>query len=488
MTKMKLVWAGLMISFVTISMAAQEPSVPDTPPGKLLQQWLAFCNDGVKNTDAWTKWNAANNSPQVLQHVSAEQITKEDSQDCAQQGGYRLDRVVASSPQRISTVVVGKKTGIWQRLELATVEDGKIRGIGIRPEEVPESSLPKDLSDAAVKKQVEMAVAKLDSAGLASGIVYVARGGQPILSVAAGFADRTKKTPFTANSQFTLGSMGKMFTAASIGQLVDQGKLSFNDTVGKFFPEYRNKTIRDKVTVGMLLSHTGGLGDFLGKRTPEMMKNGTKLASEFVPLFDNDEPKFEPGTSWSYSNAGLALAGAIVEKVSGESYADYIRKHIFEPAGMKDSDPNNIPHSDPRMVTPYTHRTTQGPADHWVEAEQDIGSPAGGAISTAADLVRFAEALRSGKLVSKATFEQMVSTHGKTPWGGQYGYAMELDDVYGQKVVGHGGGFPGVNTHLYIYLDSPYTLVTLANQDPPAADNAAQLAKSLIAEKAKQGK
>lgn len=471
---------------------AQTTSIklPDTTPGKLMTEWLAMCQ--APNVEQMTKWSAAHYSEQVFKFIPADKLAQDDLKDCTESGGYRAVEVADSQPDRIKVVVVSNKTGAWFNFNLILDKDKqeKIEGFGAGPAAPPEALLPKDLNDAALTSDINSYADKMEKGGHFSGILMIARGDKPIVTRAEGYADRANKTPFTPASQFTIGSMGKMFTATAIGQLVDHGKLSYDDVVGKFFPDYANRTVREKVTLGMLLSHTAGLKDFLGKRSPEMMKNGVKRAAEFVPLFEKDDLRFEPGTSWGYSNAGLALAGAIVEKVSGEDYPDYIRKHVFEPAGMKDSDPNNIPGMRPHQVVPYTHAGKEGPTPDWHEAEHDIGSPAGGAISTVADLVRFADALRSGKLVSKATFAKMTQEHGKPPggMGGSYGYAMEISDLYGRTIVGHGGGFPGVSTHLYMLLDSPYTIVILANQDPPASEQIGERAKALVTEKAKREK
>jgi CubicO group peptidase (beta-lactamase class C family) len=482
---------GIAIAFVVASTSFAQTSnikLPDTPPGKLMTEWLALC--ATPKLDQLTRWSAEQYSQQVFKFISADKIAGDDVKDCTETGGYRAVEVAYSRPDRIKVLVVTNKTDVWFNLNLVLdpKEQDKIGGFGLVlvPATPPESVLPKDLSDAALAGDLNAYSDKMEESGKFSGILMVARDGKPILTRVEGFADRDNKTPFTPASQFTIGSMGKMFTSTAAGQLVDQGKLSYDDRVGKFFPDYANPTVRDKVTVGMLLSHTAGLKDFLGKRTPEMMKNGVKRASEFVPLFEIDELRFQPGTGWAYSNAGLALAGAIVEKVSGEDYPDYIRKHVFEPAGMKDSDPNNIPSQHAHLVVPYTHLGKDGPTLEWHEAEHDIGSPAGGAISTAADLIRFADALRGGSLVTKETFAKMVQEQGKPP-GGSYGYAMEISAVYGCTVVGHGGGFPGVSTHLYIVLDSPYTVVVLANQDPPAAELIGERAEALMVEKGKRG-
>lgn len=480
---LRIVLGALTCAFALGATAQDALKLPDTKAGQQMTEWLKLCD--AADIPALTKWAEANLNERAIKRFGAEGFARRFGGDCAENGGYEFLGVVQSTPEQIEVATRGRKSGAFLNMRVGLDPQGKVR-IGERPATPPESALPQDVSDKSVEQAMRSHLDKLAATDQFSGIAILARGTQPIVAHARGYADKSKKSAITPQTQFTLGSMGKLFTAASIGQLVDQGKLSFNDVVGKFFPEFGNKTVREKVTVGMLLSHTSGMGDFLAKRTPEMMKNGVKRAAEFIPLYENDELQFEPGKEWSYSNAGLALAGAIIEKVSGEDYPSYIRKHVFEVAGMKNSDPNNVPHVDPRMVVPYT-KLGGGDGTGWNEAERDIGSPAGGAISTAEDLMRFADALRNGKLVSRATFEELTRAHAQTPFGGNYGYGIQLEETYGRKVIGHGGGFPGVSTDLILVLDSPYTAVVLGNQDPPSGQLASEMAKALLVKKAKTG-
>lgn len=471
-----------------VATAGEAVALPATKAGELIGEWLELCQ-APPDVQRLSVWYAANLSTAASERESVEDRVRDDVELCTMHGGFRLAQVTKTEANEVTVLTRGSKSGLWLAGRLSVTEAGKIARIAQRPAAPLESALPKDLSDPALAREVKRTVTTLSQLGMFSGIAMVARGARPIASESSGYADRAQRTRITAETQFTLGSLGKTFTAVSVGQLIDQGRLSLDDRVGKFFPEYPNKTVREQVTLGMLMSHMSGLDDFLNRRTPEMLKNGVRRADEFMPLYDQDEPKFAPGTAISYSNSGFALAGAIVEKVSGEDYPDYLRRHIFAVAGMIHSDPNNIPHLTPTLVIPYTKMASLGPsgegAPHeWHEAERDIGNPAGGAISTAGDLIRFAEALRSGKLISPATFSVLTSPHPGSP----YGYDFVIGQTYGQTLIGHGGGFPGVNTSWYMVLNSPYTIVVLSNQDAPSADYAAVGVNALIAEKAKLDK
>jgi CubicO group peptidase (beta-lactamase class C family) len=458
----------------------QGVKLPDTAVAGLMAEWANLC--AKPDLAQMTTWMTQHLSADGAKRMSAKARATDGFELCSANGGLAVVDVAQSDPTSIALTMKGKKTDAWFEMLVIANAAGELDRNGNRPAFPAESSLPAKLTDTVIASEVKRIVGALSQAGQFSGIVSVARGSKIIASTSAGHADRSRKTPISGVSRFTLASMGKMFTAVAIGQLADQHKLKLDDTVGTFFPDYPNRTVRDKVSVAMLLTHTSGLGDFLDKRTPTMMKDGVRRAAEFMPLYDADEPQFAPGSGRAYSNAGLALAGAIVEKVSGENYPDYLRKHVFEPAGMTHSSANNIPHADAKLVTPYT----RGESSEWQVAEGDIGSPAGGAISTADDLVRFAEALRNGSLVSRAWFADMSAPHGPPEQGGAYGYAMEIGDVYGETVVGHSGGFPGVSTRLYLVLGSPYTVVVLANQDPPTEAYAGMPIVALVAEMAKR--
>lgn len=316
------------------------------------------------------------------------------------------------------------------------------------------------LSEAEIASAVRAKVDAQAAAGRFQGAVLVARNGKVIYSDAKGLADRENRTPNTLDTKFRMGSMNKMFTATAVLQLVQAGKVKIDAPLGTYLTGYPNRDVATKVTVHHLLTHTGGTGDIFG---PEFDAHRLELKApgDYVKLYGARGLEFEPGSKWQYSNYGFLLLGAIVEKVSGQSYYDYVRDHIFAPAGMtgSGSEPEDL--AVPGRANGYMQQNGA-----WVLNTSTLpyrGTSAGGGYTTVGDLLRFATAL-TGHVLLDATHTALLTTgKAETPRGGKYAYGFEDTIDGGVRSFGHSGGAPGMNGDLRIFPDSGYVVAALAN-------------------------
>jgi CubicO group peptidase (beta-lactamase class C family) len=219
--------------------------------------------------------------------------------------------------------------------------------------------------------------------------------------------------------------------------------------------------VASKVTVRHLLTHTGGTGDIFG---PEFTKNRLTLREhgDYVKLYGSRGLTHEPGAEHRYSNYGYVLLGALIEKVSGTSYYEHVRGKVFQPAGMTSTD--SLPESETVRQRAVGYMKRDG---KWVPNTDTLpwrGTAAGGGYSTVGDLLRFAQALESGKLISKKMLAEATR-----PQAERYGYGFGVDDDWPVRSYGHGGGAPGMNGDLRVFPQLGYVLVSLSNLDPPAA-------------------
>ncbi|MDQ2889725.1 MAG: beta-lactamase family protein, partial [Gemmatimonadota bacterium] len=213
---------------------------------------------------------------------------------------------------------------------------------------------------ASFKARVDSFVTARVAQDLFSGVVAVARDGKITYQRATGIANRSRGIPMALDTKLQLASITKLFTQIAILQLEQTGRLSLSDTVGKFLPDYPNATVRSKVTVDQLFHHRSGVGSFWNAA---FMARHAKVhtVSDYLTLFDRDSLMFEPGTREEYSNGGYVLLGAIIERVSGQSYHDYVRTHIFQPAGMTSTMPYDNRHTLANAAIGYTSQSLDGP-------------------------------------------------------------------------------------------------------------------------------
>lgn len=333
-------------------------------------------------------------------------------------------------------------------------------GLLILPLVLPPDAEAQNISPSPIPEQelFTRTTRTLDSlAGLDqfSGVVVLARGGAPVFQYAKGMADRESRRPVDSATAFNLGSINKIFTATAIRQLAAQGKLDPDSTLAKYWPDYPNAEVARRITIRQLLRHTSGIGGNIFDPPASGKRNDIRRLQDYLPLFVGQPLQFEPGSRNAYSNAGYVVLGLLIERLSGESYYDYVARHIYQPAGMTRTGAWAVDSLPPNTAIGYTRGDRDTPSTAPLHRNSDElpgrGSSAGGGYSTAQDLIRFVTAMREGRIPG-------------APQGG----------------LGIAGGSGGINADVETDLPGGYDLIVLSNLDPPSAERVAERVRNWL--------
>lgn len=464
--------------------AAPQSQFPDTPAAHQFAGWLEAFNSGDR---AKLLEYLQKNNPSRAEEIDGEMGFRRMT------GGFEFKKPEESTATKFTGIVKERDSDTFARfaMEVEASEPHQIKNLDLRQIPIPtEFALPRLSQDGALAA-LHAELDKRVAADSFAGAVLIAKDGKPVFKAAYGLADREKKTPNTVDTQFRIGSMNKMFTAVSVLQLVQAGKIKLTDPLGKYLTDYPNKELASKVTIHQLLTHTGGTGDFFG---PEFDKHRLELKTlqDYVKLYGQRGVQFEPGSKWAYSNYGFLLLGLLVEKVSGQNYYDYVAEHVYKPAGMTLTASLAEDQVVPGRSVGYTRFRGPGapgsPAapEAWRPNTDTLpyrGTSAGGGYSTVEDLFRFATALENHKLLDAEHTELLTTGKVDTPGSGKYAYGFGDEMISGIRCFGHGGGAPGMNGDLKICPGTGYVVAVLANLDPPAAQRISDFVLNRLPEK-----
>lgn len=306
----------------------------------------------------------------------------------------------------------------------------------------------------------EMARASVPGVSLA-----IALNGKIQWTGAFGMADLENFVPMTANTRVRLASISKPMTAIAVMQLVEQGKIDLDSPIQRYVPEFPKKPW--PVTVRQLMGHTAGIRSYLGNE----MSSTTHYTDHVTPMlvFAGDPLLFEPGTKYSYSTYGYTVIGAMLEALTHEKLPDYLREHVFVPAGMETIGEDSVYALIPHRARGYQLQPS-GIVQNCDLADTSNKIAGGGLISTATDLVKFALALNEGKLVRPETLKTMW-TATKLPDGSTapYGLGFEIRPADGMMIVGHTGGQRGTTTNLVILPEKRIVFAYMMNLESAKA-------------------
>ena len=468
--------AVLALSIAAVARAQQAQSdaeITASPAVKRLKELLEVVNSG--DTAAMLAYVQANSvqtalppgpvlpSPAAPLGVRVLEIHRQNSH------GLDLVRVATVEGNSALAVVRNKVTGHEQVVSVETEPQephritrlpwvrGDVEAPLVRP------TAPTGQSEQVRFQHIADYLKRLADADVFSGVVVIARDGKPVFSQAHGYADREKKIRNTIDTPFLLASMNKLFTGLAIGQLVEQGKLSYEDSLSKFMPDFPDAESARRIKIKHLLSHTAGLHSF--EPNYPFPLDQTIDVRTVLAIAGKRPLMFEPGTRWFYSNTGILLLGRVIEVVTGQDYYEYVRRNVYQRGGMTRDPFPDYGRDRVTMALPYEIEWDGKRLNdvNKMSVTARRGSPAGGGIASATDLISLANAMNAGRIVKPETLR--LHSSAKPELGANaYGYAYAARARMAKRpLVGHGGNSYGQCTEFGELRDTPYTIVILSN-------------------------
>lgn len=488
--KRKGILALLLLSFMFClnleSIAKQSRLNTASNSNELITNFLKAVNSG--NREGMGAFISENYDPNVLKRAPLSMVVRMNMEFYYQTGGlgYELIKVNSSTAKSVSADLYNKLTESYVNLQIPVTDTSSFKinwFIKIELIKAKEGyEQPKKISEKDMLEKVNIGLNKMKEDDEFSGAILIAKDGSPVLNEAVGDASKSYQIKNKTDTKFNVASVGKIFTALAIMQLVEQGKLSYDDKVNKYVgAEWLNPEVASKIQIKHLLTHTSGLGDYFKDAYTQNNIPAFRILSDYKTLLADDELAFEPGTKFSYSNSGMLILGVIIEKVSGKPYFDYIEKHIFTPAGMNNTGGFHKDRPVENRATGYTkiYENNEVTFDNHQFTRVLRGSPSGGAYSTVEDFLKFDKALRTNKLLSVESTKLLFIGRPELN-AGFHSYGFFIEDGDAGNIASHRGDGRGVNAQFNMYLDNGYTFVVLSNYSRPSAKIMADIISALI--------
>ncbi len=470
---------------ILYAMQVSAGELPETPPGKRAEEVIAFLNGtSLLDLDDYIENQYApgfRDAFPLAAHKAIFQTTQ------TMFGRLTVAGISESGPDKISIALKAEKRDAWLNLiiQVEPDEPHRIASLGLMPGARPDNygeiendrEPPKESgseneataeSDAKFSnlEELERYLRERERKNEFSGTVLIAKDGNPIFQNAYGYASKRFKVSNRLDTKFNLGSCNKVFTSIAIAQLMEQGKLSLDDPIGRYLDMF-SREIAEKVTIRHLLNMRSGWGDYWSN--DHFLNHITRLrsVSEYMEFIKDIPLDFEPGTNFQHCNTGYIVAGAIIETVSGINYYDYIRKNIYGPAGMTNTDSYDKDGPVENLAMGYTNMNRadrEGTGYEWnnMYSLPPRGTPTGGGYSTAEDLLKFDRALRSFKLLSPAYTGYYLHRFEGAP-GDSFNHP--------EKTYRIAGAAPGICAFVALDFQTSYSVIVLSNYDFPTGMN-----------------